>query len=111
MSFRRNVRFRPDGKIAAVLDEVVTVSPDGSCIMKIRGNTVDIMDAKTNMLIHTLVGHEKSVYSAQFSFKGNRVITGSADGIVKIWSMSTGECLKTYFCSSFHAYIDPVAES
>lgn len=48
--------------------------------------------------IHTikkLKGHRKAVYCAIFDKSAQLVITGSDDGLVKIWSTRTGFCLRS----------------
>ncbi len=37
-----------------------------------------------------LAGHEDSVFAAEFSRDGRRVVTASADGTVRVWSTATG---------------------
>ncbi|ORY32489.1 WD40 repeat-like protein [Rhizoclosmatium globosum] len=43
----------------------------------------------------TLVGHSGVVYSVAFSPDGKTVVSGSNDKTVKVWSVETGECVKT----------------
>ncbi|MEE1322835.1 MAG: hypothetical protein UHE91_03340 [Bacteroidales bacterium] len=43
----------------------------------------------------TLEGHSESVECASFSPAGKRVISGSQDGTIKIWSLNTGKCIAT----------------
>ena len=48
------------------------------------------MATKESRVLH---GHENIIYCLQAS--GDRLISGSGDGIFKVWSISTGECLLT----------------
>lgn len=34
-------------------------------------------------------------------FEGTHLITGSADGTVRLWDMTSGECVRTFSCGSF----------
>ena len=43
----------------------------------------------------TLEGHSESVECAAFSPDGKKVISGSWDGTIKVWSLNTGNCIQT----------------
>ena len=51
---------------------------------------IDILPA-----IATLQGHSNSVHSVSFDPSGDRLASGSVDNSVKIWDVSTGECVAT----------------
>ncbi len=36
--------------------------------------------------------HESAVFSADFNRAGDKIVSGSADGSVKVWDLTTGEC-------------------
>ncbi|KAI9334103.1 WD40-repeat-containing domain protein [Obelidium mucronatum] len=44
----------------------------------------------------TLEGHTKSVKSVALSPDGQTVVSGSPDNTIKLWSLRTGSCLKTF---------------
>ncbi|KAF9974424.1 hypothetical protein BGZ73_002192 [Actinomortierella ambigua] len=76
-------------------DTVVSCSKD---------RTVKIWRASDGTLLRTLVGHRAAVNAVQFSPEGssnsftgqNRiVVSASGDRTIKIWSLETGECLRT----------------
>ena len=46
-------------------------------------------------LVGTLQGHSNHVYSVSFSTDGTKVASGSADVKVKLWGVTSGECLQT----------------
>jgi len=49
--------------------------------------TAKIWNARTGALEHTLAGHTGKVTSASFSQDGNKIVTASDDGTVKIWGL------------------------
>ena len=46
-------------------------------------------------LVGTLQGHSSSVCSMSFSPDGTKVASGSSDKTVKLWDVTSGECLQT----------------
>ena len=46
-------------------------------------------------LVGTLHGHFEAVNSVSFSPDGTKVASGSNDDAVKLWDVTTGECLQT----------------
>ncbi|KAE9390734.1 WD40 repeat-like protein, partial [Gymnopus androsaceus JB14] len=71
----------------------VAFSPDGERIMIVSGSddhTVCIWNAETGMIIgEPLRGHTSSVNSVAFSPDGKRIVSGSSDQTVRIWSTET----------------------
>ncbi len=53
-------------------------------------NHVDILDARTQKLLHRLAGHTKNVNCLAFTPDSRRLATGSSDGTIKIWDAATG---------------------
>jgi hypothetical protein len=76
--------FSPDGKQVAF----VAAGPDR--------NTLALADAATGKVTGVrLVGHERPITAAAFSPDGQFLATGAADGVIKVWVVATGECLRT----------------
>jgi WD40 repeat protein len=50
----------------------------------------------TGECLRTFYGHSDFVNSVSFSYDNKYVISGSNDGYIKMWKVSTGECLKTF---------------
>lgn len=69
------VKYHPNGQLVAV------ASDDGVIrVMKKRDATFEIMQ--------TLQGHSKSVESLSFNEDGTQLVSGGADGTVRIWRLS-----------------------
>jgi WD40 repeat protein len=49
----------------------------------------------TLSLVHTLQGHEGAVHSLAFSPDGSLLVSGSADGTVKLWRVADGSEVRT----------------
>ena len=57
----------------------------------------------------TLVGHTGTVWTAEYSPDGTRILTAGEDGTAKVWDAETGVCVRTFrghvgpvHCAAFH---------
>ncbi len=55
-----------------------------------------LWDAESGMCLHHLTRHEQPVYSVAFSPNGELLASGSFDKNLYIWSVSTGNLVRTY---------------
>jgi len=63
---------------------------DGTKVVIASRGTARIWDVQTAAEVAVLKGHMGTVYSAEFSPEGKRVVTASSDGTVRIWDSKTG---------------------
>jgi FOG: WD40 repeat len=48
------------------------------------------------VILQTLEGHDSSVLRAEFISQGMQLVTTGADGLLKLWNISTSECTATF---------------
>ena len=58
-------------------------------------SSVDLREAASGRVIHTLIGHTAEVIGAAFSPDGRRLATASFDRTVKLWDTATGQAVFT----------------
>jgi hypothetical protein len=84
----------------------VVTSPDGKLIVRVwagsvdrpmadrskdyANNSVEVLDAKSGLVLHTLIGHTAEVRGLAFSPDGRRIATSSWDRTIKLWDPATG---------------------
>lgn len=57
-------------------------------------NSVRLWDVRTGHEVRQLLGHRTMVTAVAFSPDGARLLTGSADGMVRLWSAAGGETIR-----------------
>jgi WD40 repeat protein len=63
-------------------------SPDGSKVaIGFQSGDIEIRDAETSQLLNTLVGHTYWLTTLDWNPTSNRLVSGSTDNTVKIWTM------------------------
>ncbi len=76
-----SVAFSPDGKRVACGE----FNPGWSA------KTIRIWDVESGMIVLTIEGHKKGVTALAFDPKGERLLSGSADGTVHEWDTKSGQ--------------------
>ena len=76
---------------------VVIFSPDGQTLASAYGdNTIQLLNVETGEVIHTLVGHQDTIWSLSFSFDAQTLASASwGDNTIKVWHVETGEEIRT----------------
>ena len=88
--------YDDDGKLVSTIDTVTdhaTLSPDGGTVATTKGKVVQLWNAATGRLLHTLAGHRSLVTDAEFSPDSHEVVTVSIDHDGRIWSVQSGRLL------------------
>lgn len=76
----------------------IAYSPCGKFLAVGEITSVEIFDATSGNLLHSLIGHTDIIIVVSFSACGKYIITGSHDKTVKIWNALSGKCVKTIKC-------------
>lgn len=83
--------FSPDGKYLAT--GAGAVDTGFSSAMLGKDNTISIWTVGGGAKVRVLTGHEAGLRSVEYTPDGKFLITGSADGTVKIWRAESGKLL------------------
>lgn len=81
--------FSPDGKMLAA--GAGALSSNFSSAMVGQDNTISLWEVGSGARIRILKGHEAGLRSVEFTPDGKFLISGSADGTVKIWRADAGK--------------------
>jgi WD40 repeat protein len=80
-------------------DEINAIDLNASGCLVISGSEqhVTLVDINTSKHLQVLRGHTGSrILAVAFSPDGRTVLTGSTDNTMKLWDVSTGNCLQTF---------------
>ena len=82
---------------------VLTVACDSACVTLCSGGQdtdITIWDSTTQEASYRLTGHRGAVVSCRFIPKRDDVlVSGSADGLIKIWDLKVQQCVQTIVAS------------
>jgi WD40 repeat protein len=81
-----------------------SLSPDGSTIATTRGKIVQLWDASTGNLLHTLRGNRSLVNDAEFSPNSHELVTVGDDHMGRVWNVGSGRLLQLLVGHSFPVY-------
>jgi WD40 repeat protein len=56
---------------------------------------INLWNFETNEYLRTFVGHTKGIRRLEVSFDKSKLYSGSADKSLRVWDISSGQCLKT----------------
>jgi len=64
---------------------------------KAKGGSVTVWWSDNGERIGTFDGHNGAIYSVDVNRLSTRLVSGAADGTVKLWDVETGQCLYSFF--------------
>lgn len=86
-----------DGEIGGYIERAA-FSPDGEHVLILDGSSIArVWDVDRGNWFLFLVGHQDSIFTAEYSHDGNYIVTTSSDTTIKIWDAHTGELLSSIY--------------
>jgi tetratricopeptide (TPR) repeat protein len=80
----------PDGRLLARALLGAGGHPEHNRSRGYAHSSVEVLDAATGHLLHTLIGHTADLVGIAFSPDGRRIATASLDRTIKLWDTATG---------------------
>lgn len=71
------------------------LSPDGSQICCAIRSDIIVLSLSSFEIEFSLIGHSENVNSISFVREGSHLLSGSDDGLVKLWNLADGVCVRT----------------
>jgi WD40 repeat protein len=84
--------------VSAPVERTVALSfsPDSKLLVTVREGAVELRDANTGRIQRVLPFSGSSVQHASFSSDGLRIATASADHVIRVWSVRTGQLVRSH---------------
>ncbi len=73
------------------------LTASGDALSNNKDTTARMWDAERGTLMRVFAGHTEAVLHAEFSPDGRFVLTTSGDGTARIWEVTTGQVLQTFY--------------
>jgi WD40 repeat protein/predicted Ser/Thr protein kinase len=70
-------------------------APEGDRVLTAGTDAAQIWDAKSGKRLVVLTGHKGSVFHANYSDDGRRIVTASTDATARVWDADSGRTLAT----------------
>src|SRR5215472_15013189 len=74
----------------------IAFSPDGALLAVCSAHHVEIIEARSGLVLRLIRGHAGIVAEVAFSPDGNVIVTRSYDGTARTWETATGRPLVTF---------------
>jgi WD40 repeat protein len=93
---RTRTRFVESEALTRTLDlpsssSTFAISPDGSFAVIAAGNDLVILDIETGDVRSRLTGHSDAITAFDLDALGDRIVSGSKDGTLKLWDAESGK--------------------
>ncbi|MBR8827065.1 MAG: Hsp70 family protein [Gomphosphaeria aponina SAG 52.96 = DSM 107014] len=69
------------------LTSTLTFSPGGDLLVSANGKNINFWEVETGKLHHTILAQGANIICLAFSPDGEKLVSGSADGIIKVWGI------------------------
>uniref|UniRef100_A0A8C6P2L0 Transducin beta like 3 n=1 Tax=Nothobranchius furzeri TaxID=105023 RepID=A0A8C6P2L0_NOTFU len=73
---------------------LLTLKYDPACCF-LNVTIINSLCSSSFILLQTFEGHDASVLKVIFVSRGSQLLTSGSDGLVKLWTIKTNECVKT----------------
>lgn len=78
------------GQLEMAASPAAALSPDGRIAARAYGQAIRLVDLATGTPLAEFTGHTSTVTALSFSGDGRRLVSGSRDGSLRVWSLATG---------------------
>ncbi len=69
----------------------VKFSPDGTLFATVSSNElINLWDLRSRDLVTTIAGHDDEILDLAFDSDGSRIVSGSRDGSIRVWTVQDG---------------------
>jgi len=90
---------QPHGNISYKLHKgpvsQITTSPKSTLVATVCENAIHVWNLRTGDVVQVLEGHADRVTAVSFSHDDKRLVSGSEDGTVRVWTLHDGKLLET----------------
>lgn len=80
-------------KTTAEVPTAAIMHPDRTKIALVRNDEADVFDVSSGAMVATLQGCEGGITQLCFLSLFERIVTGSADGKIRLWDLPSGDCV------------------
>lgn len=87
-----NRRLKEFSGVKEIVNESIDITPDGSRAISFAGRKPIVYQWPSGKIVYKL--HHDRCSAAAISEDSSLALTGDNDGILKIWSLETGNCIK-----------------
>lgn len=83
----------------------LALGPDGRLAVMGHGRVLKLWDVGRDTDLQTLVGHTANVTAVAMTPDGRHIVSGSQDGIVKVWERATGREIASFMALGHEDYV------